>query len=417
MSREALPVRPREERAQTLAKRALRVFGIKRLPVQPEALFAQMKDTAALLEYEEAKPLLRTGDPLHLASSGADARTLYIPSHGLYLTVYRRSLSPERDRFTLAHELGHILSGHLTDFDSTALAEGKTSAEADALEREADLFAACLLAPEAVVAPLVPPRGVLSAEQLGALCGLSREAARARMSALKSRHSPLPDTPELCPELFYSTWETPPDSIPCRVCSRCGTRVYDSAALFCPHCGKRTGGTGTPGKRRETPLPLFPDGPFCPAEKRPLPSDSAFCPYCGFPAEGNRRILRKEKFRDLLERDYGEEGRFSVFMGSAYLKALMRERGDRDAARALDGGRLMADRQGNLLMLCADAESAGIIASRCRRILDFAQRVTGKKGVIGLYVCAPLEERGRFPGLSGQEFTEIQTGIPQNTAV
>lgn len=408
MSENTLPALPRAEWAQEAARKALLLFGVKSLPVQPERLFARLCGKAVLCPYGQAKSLLHAEDPLNLARTGADARTLYIEEAGLYLTVLRPSPSPERDRFTLAHELGHILLGHLRDFVCTALAKEKAPEEAGVLEKEADLFAAELLAPAVLIFPLLSPRGPLGAEQLGALCGLSREAAKARMGLAKACPS-LPDTPELCPELFYSVWEEGPKGIPHRVCASCGARVYENAAVFCPGCGKRLAkGNGSPREGRDTAIRALPRPNRCPAEGRALPAAYAFCPYCGFPALMNRELQREAENRRRAAADTGHEGRFSLFPAAAYLKWLLHQHGKTDAALALEEGRLLADAEGCLLYLGPDGKRARAIAESSREILGFSERVTGKRGVIGIYACSEYQDRDGFPGLSEKEFEEIQ---------
>ena len=77
-----------------------------------------------------------------------------------------------RRRFTIAHELGHCLLGHISGFGVTA--------HTAVLERAADRFAADLLAPLAVLRMC----GISSAEELARVCGLSRSAAEIRFAEL-----------------------------------------------------------------------------------------------------------------------------------------------------------------------------------------------------------------------------------------
>lgn len=87
-------------------------------------------------------------------------------------------------RFTIAHELGHILLGHeLSDgFGHFRTASDKRPAA----ERQADEFAARLLAPACVLWAL----DVYSAEDIAALCDISFTAAQfraERMMVLRER--------------------------------------------------------------------------------------------------------------------------------------------------------------------------------------------------------------------------------------
>ena len=76
-----------------------------------------------------------------------------------------------RRKWTAAHEVGHLLSGHITDPPRLLT---------QAHEREADDFAAELLAPLTVLHFC----GVSSAMEIEQLCGISRQAAEYRFQEL-----------------------------------------------------------------------------------------------------------------------------------------------------------------------------------------------------------------------------------------
>lgn len=87
--------------------------------------------------------------------------------------------SPERQRFTAAHELGHILMGHIDPRRSADRRAGDSSQQ----EQEANSFAGRLLAPGCVLLAL----NARTAEQIAALCWISRQAAEVR-AAQMARH-------------------------------------------------------------------------------------------------------------------------------------------------------------------------------------------------------------------------------------
>lgn len=88
------------------------------------------------------------------------------------IAVNELACGERRRRFTIAHELGHCLLGHVSGLGSS-----KPNA---AQERDADLFAAELLAPLSVLRMC----GVSSAEELARVCGLSKTAAEIRFAEL-----------------------------------------------------------------------------------------------------------------------------------------------------------------------------------------------------------------------------------------
>lgn len=91
---------------------------------------------------------------------------------GRFLCVLNNSLCHQpRRKWTAAHELGHILSGHINS--------GRPVLTNDQ-EREADNFAAQLLAPLTILHFC----GVSSALEIERLCGISRQAAEYRFNDL-----------------------------------------------------------------------------------------------------------------------------------------------------------------------------------------------------------------------------------------
>ena len=84
-----------------------------------------------------------------------------------YLLVYQDDTSFERLRWTLAHEIGHIVLGHM---------EKISTKSGELMEAEANYFAKELLMPLPVLARI----GARSAADIGRVCGVSYEAAQIR---------------------------------------------------------------------------------------------------------------------------------------------------------------------------------------------------------------------------------------------
>lgn len=81
--------------------------------------------------------------------------------------------SRERQRFTCAHELGHILLGHVGKFE---LVNREPTRGDNPIEQAANVFASRILAPACVLWAL----DVRSPEAIAALCQISRQAAAFR---------------------------------------------------------------------------------------------------------------------------------------------------------------------------------------------------------------------------------------------
>ncbi len=84
----------------------------------------------------------------------------------------------ERQRFTAAHELGHILLGHVGKYQ---LVNREPSSSDNPIEQAANVFASRLLAPACVLWGC----GVTAAEEIAALCHISKQAAEYRMQRMK----------------------------------------------------------------------------------------------------------------------------------------------------------------------------------------------------------------------------------------
>ena len=90
-------------------------------------------------------------------------------------------LSPSRKRFTVAHELGHVMRHH----DLGALArDGKT--EPPEIRRVADRFATSFLLPEDAVMASIQQLGRIDVDLLSREYGVSSEAMRVRLRQVRA---------------------------------------------------------------------------------------------------------------------------------------------------------------------------------------------------------------------------------------
>lgn len=81
--------------------------------------------------------------------------------------------STERQRFTVAHELGHILLGHVGKYQ---MVNREPNPKDNPIEQAANVFASRLLAPACVLWAL----DARTAEEIAALCKISHQAAAFR---------------------------------------------------------------------------------------------------------------------------------------------------------------------------------------------------------------------------------------------
>lgn len=146
---------PDIDRAAAMALRSLVACRVHTLPVNPAALLARCRNTR-LLSLEEAAELLNTPEEaLAERFLGAEAWTYRFQTgqgQVLYLVCCKKGGNPGRLRFSLAHELGHIVLGHQR-------AGGRE-------EAEANCYASHLLFPRPVLRRLAAQGQPLYAEQL-----------------------------------------------------------------------------------------------------------------------------------------------------------------------------------------------------------------------------------------------------------
>ena len=178
-----IPDEPRYSYVRQRAYRLLCELEIDRLPIDPWAI-AKALENIHVLKWTELRDNCHQADPLSIDKEGADAKTQHIRGRNDYLVVYDdRVKSFGRIRWTIAHEIGHIVLGHLVSFDATALCRGSlTETEYKVLEREADCFAVNLLAPMTIM-NRIP--SVKTAYDYMKVCQLSEEASKNCLEELR----------------------------------------------------------------------------------------------------------------------------------------------------------------------------------------------------------------------------------------
>lgn len=121
-------------------------------------------------------------------ASGESGKVMLVK--GALIIIVNDNEPRERQRFTAMHELGHYLLGHLITSPDGLL---RTPAEyKPAEEREADMFAARVLAPACVLWGL----GFHTADEIAEVCRISHAAAKIRaerMALLYKRNKFLAD--------------------------------------------------------------------------------------------------------------------------------------------------------------------------------------------------------------------------------
>lgn len=168
------------KRARDLSWRVLIDLNATELPIKTSAICA--KYGVVLRSYKSGKPLIEL---LGLTQQCEISDGFAVRSGSRYLVFYNGEQIPGRIRFTIAHELGHILLGHLQPEGYTV--QNREPDPADTPEEHAaNVFASRLLAPACVLHGL----GAVTPEQIAEVCDISLTAARfraRRMGILEQR--------------------------------------------------------------------------------------------------------------------------------------------------------------------------------------------------------------------------------------
>lgn len=96
------------------------------------------------------------------------------------ITLKSNEFKP-RQRFTLAHELGHYFMGHGASIDDNKSIYRNKPDSYDWREREANAFAAEVLMPKMVINFLIEDKDITTVEELAKLLNVSESAMRYRL--------------------------------------------------------------------------------------------------------------------------------------------------------------------------------------------------------------------------------------------
>lgn len=166
--------------ARDAAWQTLIRFKVGELPVRISDGIKKMG--ISLVPYSKSKVFLTE---LGLGALLQETDGLSVRIQGKYYIFYRGNMTTGRIRFTVAHELGHIVLGHLGN--QTYTTRNREPRKDDApIEQMANVFASRLLAPACVLYEL----NATTPERIAELCDISLAAARfraERMELLKKR--------------------------------------------------------------------------------------------------------------------------------------------------------------------------------------------------------------------------------------
>lgn len=113
---------------------------------------------------------------------GEDISGRYDIVNGLHICSVRNTDSKERQRFTLAHEIGHCVLEHGGGFRSNSASFNLDAP--DPRNRAANRFALALLMPKVAVDHLIGKENIVKVQDLSALFSVTETAMKARLKDL-----------------------------------------------------------------------------------------------------------------------------------------------------------------------------------------------------------------------------------------
>lgn len=250
-----IPKEPRFDYATQTAYRCLLEWGFTKFPISPFDVLKEIKDFVVCLPWSEARNVLRTKDPLDLHRDNSDGRTYRSRPNGMYCIVYDdvNVKVQERRTWTIMHEIGHIVLGHLVDFKEIALNHGIMNPQQYGnLEKEANYFVSEFLMPSAIIKHFES----ITSSKIALLFGVSYNAAEKKRSRLSEKPYFGTKYDELIFRNFFNFLltninetiyqsiyhsdrkrQTKKYVLECMKCPSCYSYVNDPNALYCPYCG------------------------------------------------------------------------------------------------------------------------------------------------------------------------------------
>lgn len=297
------------------------VIEISEYPINMFRVFERKKGPPILVSSFKDYKLWAKSTGRNCPDEVKDAKCYLDEKTGAYIVVYNEKKTKKRIRFSLAHELGHIILNHLNDERTEIDRGGLGDIAYYAMEGAANTFAGNFLAPPILIHERLAG-GHFDVDDVANFFDLSKQSVRNYRKQdyqcwLSMSHG---KREKRILERYIRRLNT-------FLCNKCGSVFTIKGAKYCPVCGNqptklRAGGNGTMG-RTYPHIELNENGrvkecPLCKNEEHlkgalfcmicskpavnqctfaiekdyegyrpqcehtePLPGNARYCPYCG----------------------------------------------------------------------------------------------------------------------------------------
>lgn len=172
-----IPGRPRFAYVSNSAWSVIEHFGFHCYPIDLDAIYKALPIVSHTYQYYMSMWDVTLDEYISSVCGIKDGFSIYDKGNNLYVVSYNtQDMTQARIRWTLAHELGHIILNHFGEFDATSLCgPGLTEEEYGVLDVEANTFASELLCSPAMVGLL--PERERNIDYISNLFFISKQAA------------------------------------------------------------------------------------------------------------------------------------------------------------------------------------------------------------------------------------------------
>jgi Zn-dependent peptidase ImmA (M78 family) len=230
--------RPHYGLAEELAEELLFEYDIKKLPVDLDFMY-EFDDLTVMTFTEFATKSNKPFNEVVKIAEGGEGCCIFNPLTSQYYILYNDRKPFNRQRWTLAHEIGHYMLKHNEITGENVFSRSQLSLKKYLIfEKEANCFARALLAPAPVLNALSQRKGPLDPRALIRICKLSWDAAKNCLSFVNNgikngikftRNDPLV-------EHFYDFIIRSDRKY---TCINCITESFHGNSNFCSICGPK----------------------------------------------------------------------------------------------------------------------------------------------------------------------------------